>query len=59
LYRFEIFSLILQAKHKVEGVQEYGVEEYSGIRGRKIQERGENCIIRNIVLCSPYQILLG
>jgi hypothetical protein len=60
LYGCEPHSLTLRDEHRLRVFENGGLEEYLDLKGRKLQEAGENytCMLMSFIICTPHQILV-
>jgi hypothetical protein len=55
---WNLVSHIKRGTYRLRVFQNTVLGRYSGIRGRKEKETGENCIMRSIMIGTPHRMLL-
>jgi hypothetical protein len=58
LYGYETWSLILREEHRFRVPENKVLRRIFGLKWRKLQEAGEDYIMRSFVTCTVHQMLL-
>jgi hypothetical protein len=59
LYGCETWSLTLREERRLRVFENRVLRRVFGPKRDEVTENGENCIMRSLIICTPYPILCG